>query len=199
MDVSRVGFLSLLVLVGALRLFELGISARNRRRLLGRGIATVTDRGFVWMVALHAGVLMAAALEVAILNRPFLPVLGAVMLAVLLLANGLRWWAIRALAHHWNVGVMASTSLGVVSSGPYLFVRHPNYAAVFVELIVLPLVHTAWITAVVAACVHTVILRGRIAVEENSLLVDPAYGAAMGGKPRFVPRWSDVARRWAAR
>ena len=198
MDVSVAGFLALLALVGVLRLLELRISSRNRRGLLDRGIAPVRDPGFGWMVALHAGVLAAAGLEVALLGRPFLPALGAAMLASLLLANGLRWWAIRALAHHWNVGVMASTSLGVVSSGPYRLVRHPNYAAVFVEMIALPLVHTAWVTALVAASVHAVILKGRIAVEENALLADPAYRAAMGERPRFVPRWSDLSRRRAA-
>ena len=80
-----------------------------------------------------------------------------------------------------------STKLGFVTSGPFRYVRHPNYAAVFVEMIALPLVHTAWITATVGALLHVVILSLRLSVEDPVLLANPDYAAAMGSKPRFLP------------
>jgi methyltransferase len=83
---------------------------------------------------------------------------------------------------------MGSLSMGVVSTGPFRYVRHPNYVAVFVELAALPMVHCAWLTALGASILHVFILRRRIALEERVLLADEGYRAVMGGKPRFIPR-----------
>lgn len=82
---------------------------------------------------------------------------------------------------------MDSTRLGVVTDGPFRYVRHPNYAAVFVEMIALPLIHTAWITAIAGSCLHLWAIRKRLEAEEPPLLADPEYRAAMAAKPRFVP------------
>lgn len=192
MDLSVLLYLAFLAATGLGRLAELLVSARHQRRLAARGIAKVPEPGFPCMVAFHVAVPVAAALEVVLLRRPFLPWLALPTGSLFALAYGVRWQVIRTLAEHWNVRVMASARLGVVSSGPYRFVRHPNYAAVFVEMIALPMIHTAWVTAIVAAAAHALLLRRRIAVEEAVLLADPSYRIAMAGKPRFFPRLSDV-------
>jgi methyltransferase len=139
------------------------------------------------MVALHTAVLAGAAAEVVFLRRPFYASLAAPMGTLFLCANALRWWVIRTLGTHWNVQVMDSARLGVVTSGPYRWMRHPNYTAVFVEMLALPLIHTAWLTAVAGTTLHAWVLRGRIAAEERVLLADPQYRAAMESKPRFLP------------
>jgi methyltransferase len=187
MDLSVVGYLILLALVGLSRQAELAISRRHQRELLARGIEKRADPQFRWMVVLHAGVLTGAAIEVVALRRPFLPRLAVPMAILFLCATALRWWVIRTLGAHWNVEVMASAPLGVVTSGPFRWVRHPNYLAVFVELVALPLVHTAWITALVAAAGNAWVLRHRLRVEEPVLEADAAYRTAMAGKPRFLP------------
>ncbi len=189
MAVSEIAYLALLALVAVGRLVELRHSTRNQRRLAARGVAKIAEPHFRWMVLLHAGVLAGAALEVVLLRRPLIPLLAATMGALFLAANALRWWVIATMAEHWNVQVMASTRLGVVTRGPYHWVRHPNYGAVFVELIALPLIHTAWITATVAALGSAWILARRLAVEEEVLQRDPVYRAQMLAKPRFLPRF----------
>jgi Uncharacterized protein conserved in bacteria len=98
-----------------------------------------------------------------------------------------RWWVIRTLGEHWNVQVVDSTRLGVIVSGPFRFVRHPNYAAVFAEMLALPLIHTAWITALVGSAAHIAVLAQRLATEERVLFADPSYRSAMASKPRFLP------------
>ncbi len=187
MDISVIAFLALLVAVAALRLVELRISKQHQREMLGRGAAKVDEPRFRWMVALHTLVLIGAAVEVVFLHRPFIPILAAVMFAIFLAANAVRWWVIRTLGEHWNVQVVDSTRLGVVTSGPFRFVRHPNYAAVFAEMIALPLIHTAWITALVGTVAHIVVLSQRLSTEERVLFANPDYRAAMSGKPRFLP------------
>ena len=71
--------------------------------------------------------------------------------------------------------------------GPYRWVRHPNYTAVFVELLALPLIHMAWITAALGTVAHVFVLRARVASEDRVLLANPDYVARMGHKPRFLP------------
>jgi methyltransferase len=84
--------------------------------------------------------------------------------------------------------VGSSPALGVVTGGPYRWIRHPNYVAVFAELAALPLVHGAWLTAAVGAALHVLVLRRRLALEEAVLAADPTYERLMGRKPRFLPR-----------
>jgi methyltransferase len=182
-----------LAAVGLGRLIELRISRRRQRALAMRGIVMIAEPHFCRMVLLHGGVLLGAALEVRLLKRPFIRGLGIPMGILCLLANTLRWWVIGTMGQHWNVRVMDSTRLGVVTSGPFRWIRHPNYLAVFVELLTLPLLHTAWLTALVGGLAHVWVLRQRIALEERALLADATYRALMGSKPRFVPRvwrWS---------
>lgn len=187
MDVSLAAFLALLLAVAALRLVELRISRRHQRFLVARGARHISEPHFRWMVLTHSAVLLGAALEVLLLRRPFFPALAAVMFALFLAANVVRWWVIRTLGEHWNVQVVDSTQLGVVTAGPFRFVRHPNYAAVFVEMLSLPLIHAAWLTALFGSLAHLWVLSKRLAAEDPILLASTEYRALMSGKPRFVP------------
>jgi methyltransferase len=180
-------FLGLLLAVALLRLVELRISKRHQQEMAARGAAKVDEPKFRWMVLLHAAVLIGAALEVIFLRRPFLPWLAIPMFVVFLAANAVRWWVIRSLGEHWNVQVVDSTRLGVVTSGPFRYVRHPNYAAVFAEMLALPLIHAAWITAAAGAIAHIAVLTQRLSTEERVLFANPDYRAEMTGKPRFLP------------
>ena len=187
MDLSVIAFLALLLLVAALRIIELRISRNHQRAMVLRGAAMVAEPLYPWLVAVHTLVLIGAAVEVVVLKRPFIPALAATMFVIFLAANLVRLWVIRTLGNHWNVQVMDSTSLGVITTGPFRFVRHPNYAAVIMELITLPLIHTAWITATVGTVGYLAVIAKRIPLEERALLANPEYRAAMSAKPRFLP------------
>ena len=187
MELSVIAYLGLLLVVALLRVYELLISRRHQLEMVAHGAQKVNDPRFRWMVLLHTAVLLGAALEVVFLHRPFYPLFAAVCFAIFLAANVVRWWVIRTLGEHWNVQVMNSTSMGVVTTGPFRYVRHPNYAAVFVEMLTLPLIHCAWITAFAGSAAHIVVLSQRLATEERVLFSDAGYREAMSGKPRFVP------------
>jgi methyltransferase len=188
MGVSRIAYLFLLAAVVAGRLLELRISRANQRKVMQAGGNRVAEPHFNAMVLLHTCVIVGAAVEVIVARRPLIPALAIAMGALFVLSNALRWWVIRIMREHWNVEVMNSVPLGVVASGPYRWVRHPNYLAVYIEMISLPLIHTAWITALGAAVGNAWVLRERLAVEDRVLLADPSYRAAMGAKPRFLPK-----------
>lgn len=194
------GFTLLVGVVALTRLVELGISERHRRKLVEQGARPISETGFGAMVLLHVGILAGSIVEPLLAPRSVpLPFALAAVFGVVL-ANMLRIAAIRALGEHWNVRVVDSTALGVVHSGPYRYVRHPNYVAVFLELLLLPLVQGAWVTATVGAFLHALVLRRRILLEESVLFSNPKYALCMAKRPRFVPRFSSNARkvaRWA--
>jgi methyltransferase len=181
-------FTGLVCAVGAIRLVELSISQRRRRAMRDRGATPVPERHFLAMVLLHTGILISCLAEAWLSGRPATPWLALPALTVVLGANLLRWWVIATLGPHWNVRIMSSLAMGVVTDGPYRFVRHPNYVAVFLELAALPLVHSAWVTAILGSIAHVWVLAQRIRTEEHFLAGDPGYQAAMAGKPRFLPR-----------
>jgi methyltransferase len=130
------------------------------------------------MVALHTGLLLGCLAEVWLLRPPFVPVLGFTMLALALASQALRWWCIATLGRQWNTRVIVVPGLPRVTGGPYRFFSHPNYVAVVVEGFALPLVHTAWITALVFSACNAVLLTARIRTENRALAALPTSPAA---------------------
>lgn len=184
---TRVLYTLLIGLIAAGRLVELRIAGRNLRRLTAQGGIEVAPEHYPWMVLLHASFLAACPLEVWGLDRPFVPALGIPMLVLVVLAAALRWWVIRALHGRWTTRIVCLPGAAPVTAGPYRFLRHPNYLAVIVEMFALPLVHTAWLTAVVFSALNAGMLRVRIRAEEEALSRLSDYGAAFAGRPRLVP------------
>jgi methyltransferase len=110
------------------------------------------------------------------------------MLALLGGAMALRYWAIVALGRRWTTRIVVVPGLEAVTGGPYRWVRHPNYLAVVIEMAALPLVHTAWITALAGSIANALVLRRRIAAEESALRGSSDYDHAMAGRGALLPR-----------
>jgi methyltransferase len=176
---SLAAFTVLVALVGVERLAELVVSKRNTTWSMARGGVETGFSHYPPMVVLHTG-LLAGALVEAYQREPEVPsALAWSMLAVVLLAQALRWWCIATLGHRWNTRVIVVPGLPPVTSGPYRFLSHPNYVAVVVEGVALPLVHACWITAVVFTVLNALLLTVRIRVENAalaSLPQEPAHG-----------------------
>jgi methyltransferase len=170
-----IAYTVLILAVGAERLAEMAVGKRNLAWAMRRGAREYGFSHFPWMVALHTGLLAGCLAEVWFLDRPFLPWLGWPMLAIAVGAQALRWWCIGTLGHRWSPRVVVVPGLPLVTSGPYRWFRHPNYVAVVAEGIALPLVHTAWITALVFTVLNAWLLAVRIRVENTAL----AEGLAM--------------------
>ncbi len=162
-----VWYVALILVVAAERLAELVVSRRNLAWARERGGREHGFGHYPVMVVLHVGLLVACLVEAA--HRPFIPALGWSMFAVVVLAQGLRWWCITALGHRWNTRIIVVPGLPLVERGPYRWVRHPNYLAVALEGIALPSVHTGWVTALVFTVVNAGLLRVRISSEDAAM------------------------------
>lgn len=143
------------------------VSKRNLKWSIAQGGKEFGAGHYPVMVALHSGLLLGAVLE-ARRRRPR-PVLGAIMLAVVLAAQALRWWCITTLGRQWNTRVVVVPGAARVADGPYRMLPHPNYVAVVTEGAALPLAGGAWLTALVFTVANAVLLRTRIRVENEAL------------------------------
>jgi len=178
-DLSLWLFTGLVALVGLERVAELVVSTRNARWSLGRGGVEVGRGHFLPMVVLHAGLLVGALVEVWVRRPEVVPALSWTMLALVVLSQALRWWCIGVLGPQWNTRVIVVPGLSLVSRGPYRWMPHPNYVAVVVEGVALPLVGSAWITAAVFTVLNAFLLTVRIRVENSALqrlAAVPAHG-----------------------
>ena len=161
-----------LLLIGAVaveRLAEVVVAERHRSVSKQRGGVEFGAAHYPAMVTLHTALLAGCLLEPVLLHRPFIPALGWPMLLIAVAAQALRWWCITTLGYQWNTRVIVIPGAERVTGGPYRFLPHPNYVAVIAEGIALPLVHTAWITALVFTILNAVLLRTRIHVENRAL------------------------------
>jgi methyltransferase len=137
------------------------------------------------MVALHVALFAAPLCELAASRRrPRAPLLWV---GALVGATALRWWSIRTLGAAWNVRAVVPADLRPVTSGPYRFVRHPNYVAVALEFVALPMAGGAWVSALVLSSLNALVLGDRIREEERLLARVPGYEEAFRGRARFVP------------
>ena len=159
-------------LVSIQRLLELALSLRNERLLRARG-AVERGRGhYPLMVVLQVLWLLSTLVE-GLLRGPSLPAWWPVPLALFLLVQPLRYWAILSLGDHWNTRVLVVPGAKLVARGPYRYLRHPNYIVVAVEIATLPLIFGAWATALVFFALNAMLLFVRIR-EENRALAELA-------------------------
>jgi methyltransferase len=159
----------LILAIGIERLAELIVSKRNARWAFANGGKEFGHSHYPVMVTIHAALLLGCVVEVWALHRPFIPWLGWPMLVVVALSQALRWCCVGTLGHRWNTLVIVVPQAPLVRRGPYRWLHHPNYVAVVVEGVALPLVHTAWLTAACFTLANALLLTVRIRVENAAL------------------------------
>jgi len=167
--VSRWLYLGLILLVVFQRSSELRLAQRNERLARAAGAIEAGAGHYPWMVAIHTLFLISCVLEVWLLDRPFTPRAGGAMLLLLAVATALRYWTITILGERWTTRILVRPGVPLITGGPFRWLRHPNYLAVVIEIAALPLVHGAWLTAVVFSVVNAALLTVRIRAENTAL------------------------------
>lgn len=162
-------FMALTCLIGLERLAELIIAKRNARWSFAHGGREFGSGHYPWMVLIHTLLLLGGPLEAYLLQRPFFLSEAVACTIILLATQMLRWWCIRVLGSQWNTRVIVVPGLRRVARGPYRWLTHPNYVAVVLEGIALPLWHHSFLTALVFTILNFVILFVRIRCENQAL------------------------------
>ena len=169
-----VAFTVLVVLVALERVLELVVSKRNLRWSRAHGGLEFGHSHYPYMVALHVFLLAGSVIEVWVFQRPLIPALSWTMLALVIASQALRWWCIVSLGQRWNTLVVVVPGMPRVTRGPYRWLSHPNYVAVVIEGIALPMVGFAWMTAVIFTVLNIPLLMTRLRVENEALAMLPA-------------------------
>jgi methyltransferase len=178
-------FAALVVFLLIQRVFELVLAEGNRRWAREQGGKESGQWHYPLIVAVHAAFYLSLVLEYRYLSSGWNP-LWPVWLAILVLALGLRVWAIASLGRYWNTRIIVVPGKKPVMRGPYRWIRHPNYLVVATEILVIPVLCGAYLTALSFSAINAVVLYLRIREEERAI-------ASLGGidlsrLPRFIPR-----------
>jgi methyltransferase len=157
-----------LIAVLVMMLAELWLSMSHERVLRANGAIEADDPVYSVMRIAYPGVFVAMALEGAITGIE----LGRMTFAGVALmfgAKALKFWAISSLGTRWTYKVLVMPGLPLVSTGPYAWMRHPNYVAVVGELIAMALMTRARVTGPIGTLFFGWLLWRRIAAEERGM------------------------------
>ena len=168
-------------------LWEVSLSRKNSTRLLDRGAIEIAPGILPVMTMLYlllfAGSYAEYVLRPKHLHTSWILSFGLMFLA----AKALKIWAIASLGHYWTMRVLIVPESNVVTSGPYRWIRHPNYIAVTMEIAAIALVAKSYWTLTVVLLSFVIVLFLRVRSEEEALLRYTDYSGRMSEKKRFVP------------
>jgi methyltransferase len=154
---------ALLTFVTIQRLGELVLSRRNTAALLAKGARETGAEHYPYMVALHAAWI--GGLWLLASDRP----VNLVWFGIFMLLQILRLWVLATLKERWTTRIIVLPEAPLVRSGPYRFIRHPNYAIVAGEIVVLPLAFGMPLYAAAFTILNALMLAIRIRAENAAL------------------------------
>lgn len=192
--VKRLLFGGLVAALALQRLFELRLSRRNERLIRLRGGHEHAPETYRAIVSLHAAWFAAMLLEVFLGRRRFRPWLALPALGAFAAGQILRLAAIRTLGWRWSTRIMTVPAEPPVQRGIYRYLRHPNYVGVELEIVAVPLIHSAFLTSIIFGIANALLVRDRIRREEQALEKENGYQAVFVDRPRFVPRLFSESR-----
>ena len=180
-------FTAIVVAVILQRTIEVRTSDRHKQEILQQGGIEHGDNLLGAVKVLQVSWWIAMLLEVWFLDRPFVPVLAALALAATIAGQVLRYFSMQALGWRWTLPIMTVPDLPVVESGLYRYLKHPNWLGVILEIAFLPLIHSAYVTAIAFSLANAWLMSRRIVTEERALAQNTNYKTAFAHKPRFIP------------
>jgi methyltransferase len=183
-------YAALLLAFGSQRGVELIYSARNERAIRGRqpSAPQASERVFRGIAFVNLALFTLPLLERVWRRRSPPALVAGIGWIAALTAVALRLSVIASLRGAWTIRALVPSDLPVVDRGPYRFIRHPNYVALGLEFLGLPLIGGAYASAIGLGVANALLLRRRILEEDALLMAIPAYRERMGDKPRFLPR-----------
>jgi methyltransferase len=182
-------FIGIIFAVIFQRLFELRISKNNEAYILSKGGEIYNDNLLGAVKVLQVSWWIAAITEVWYFDRPFNFALASVCLSITLLGQLLRYLSMKALKRCWTLPIMTLPRMSVVDRGIYRYLRHPNWLGVILEIAALPLIHGAYLTAIIFSIANALLMRQRVQTEEQALAKNSNYSIIFANRPRFIPKF----------
>ena len=168
MTIPALSGLLLFLAITVLMIVEAKRAATNERWQLSRGGVEPSGDVYRLMRIAYPGIFVAMLAESVVRGAPIAASSFAAGLALFAVAKALKWWAILTLGHDWTFRVIVVPDSASVATGPYRFLRHPNYVGVVGEIVGVALMTGAFVTGPLALIVFGTLLRRRIAVENRA-------------------------------
>ena len=151
------------------RLSELLLARKNYRWAISHGGVEI-GAGHYWLFfVLHGGWLLSLVIECLFLS-PQPSSWWPYFLVMVITAQFLRYWAIATLGYRWNTRIIVFDRMSAIDSGPYRYLKHPNYIAVALEIFFIPALLGAWYSAIFFTVLNALLLLLiRIPIEERAL------------------------------
>ena len=156
---------AILMLVAAQRVAELRLSRKNTAALIAEGGIEYGATHYPFFVLMHGSWLISLFVWLLIQQSA----IQWVWIAVYIFLQAGRFWFIRTLGPYWTTRIISVPGRPLVNSGPYRFVRHPNYWIVVAEIAVLPMAFGSWQITVIFSFLNALLLNHRIKIE-NAVL-----------------------------
>jgi methyltransferase len=150
------------------RLVELVVAKRNEKWMRGQGAFEAGAAHYPVMVSMHIAFFISLIAEVLLFDKSLSSV-WILFLIIFLVTQLARIWCLTSLGKFWNTKIIILPGADVVQKGPYKWIRHPNYVIVATELLVLPLMFSAYFTAIIFSFLNVWMLSVRIPAEEKAL------------------------------
>jgi len=184
-----------LIAISLQRVSELLIAKRNEKWMKNQGAYEVGMDHYKFIVAVHFFFFLSLIVEFHFFEKEissFYPVL----LLLFILTQAIRIWAICSLGKFWNTKILILPYTESVIKGPYAFLKHPNYVVVALEILLIPLLFNAYVTAIVFTILNIMVLSIRIPIEEKALLAASNYDIAFADQKRFFPKIAKKLRKY---
>ena len=169
-------FLIFLVFIICQRVAELLMAKSNERWMKERGAKEYGRDHYRFMVLIHVGFFLFLIAATLLTSRPLNPY-WPFLLILFIIVQLARVWVISSLGRFWNTKIIVLPGAKMVKKGPFKYMKHPNYLIVTIELLVIPLLFQAYVTASVFFILNHVILMVRIPMEEKALKENTDYDA----------------------
>ncbi|MGG1675205.1 isoprenylcysteine carboxyl methyltransferase family protein [Neobacillus sp. NRS-1170] len=170
------------------RIVELLVAKNNESWMMQRGAIEFGEGHYRFMVLMHSLFFISLLLEKLLFNRG-LSIVWPLILIIFVLAQLFRIWVIASLGRFWNTKIIVLPDAPAIRKGPYRYMKHPNYFVVTIELLVIPSLFSAYLTAFLFMIINAIMLDIRIREEENALKSLTEYEGTFKDCHRFIPKF----------
>jgi len=150
------------------RVSELLLAKRNERVARVKGAVEYDEKGYKVIVLMHIFFFISLISEYILLART-LSNFWVPLLILFIIAQILRYWAISTLGYYWNTKILVTPNTSPIRTGPYKYLNHPNYLSVILEIAVIPLIFSCYITSMIFTLLNLVLLKRRMRIEDQAL------------------------------
>jgi methyltransferase len=180
-------FLGLIGFTVLQRIVELGIAKSNEKWMKQEGAIEFGVVHYRYLVLMHMLFFVSLVSEKVFFNRQLSQV-WPLLLFGFILVQLIRIWVLATLGKYWNTKIIVLAGANVITKGPYRFIKHPNYFVVAIELVIIPLLFNAYLTASLFTILNVIMLMIRIPVEEKALKELTEYAGTFQACNRFLPK-----------